>query len=339
MVKVGILGTGFGKEHAKIYQKMDNVQIVSIFGRNPDKLKEIEKEFSTKTTDKIEDILTDNTIDLVDICLPTSTHQEYVIKALENGKHVFCETPISYGLSEIEQMKQAAQTYHKQVFVDLFIKYSDPHRYAIEKAKEQSFGKIISVNGYQRTPPNWGDMTIRKLVYDMMIHNLDFCVELLGTPIEVDAKGLENKNSQVYATLIYHDALAMVAATTLLPHGAPFQIGFTVIFEKGSIHFTGEYGEQIHEKMNLFTPEKATTIEIPGRNEYEVLIREVIRSVEMDTSMPNLSLESAGKALSIADAIVESAEKLRVPSNKAYQKIFSSLATRFFNEKGEKPCS
>ncbi|HPF16538.1 MAG TPA: Gfo/Idh/MocA family oxidoreductase [Thermotogota bacterium] len=304
MVKVGILGTGFGKEHAKIYQKMDNVQIVSIFGRNPDKLKEIESNFSTTFTDKIEDILTDKTIDLVDICLPTSNHQEYVIKALENGKHVFCETPISYSLSEIEQMKQAARTYHKQVFVDLFIKYSDPHRYAIEKAKDQSLGKIISVNGYQRTPPNWGDMSIRQLVCDMMIHNLDFVSELLGVPNEVNAKGLETKNSQVYATLIYKDALAMVEATSLLHRTAPFQIGFTVIFEKGSIHFTGEYGEQIHEKMDLFTPEKATKIEIPGRNEYEVLIREVIKSVEKDTSLPSLSLESAGKAMSIADAIM-----------------------------------
>jgi len=42
--------------------------------------------------------------------------------------------------------------------------------------------------------------------------------------------------------------MAMIEATTLLPVKAPFQIGFTVVFEKGSIHFAGEYGEQIFEK-------------------------------------------------------------------------------------------
>ena len=306
MVKIGILGTGFGKEHAKIYQKMNNVHIVKVFGRNRDKLNEIEKDFSIKTTDKIEDLLTDDTIELVDICLPTKIHKEYVIKALENGKHVFCETPISYDVSEIEEMKQAAQTHQKKVFVDLFIKYSDPHRYAIEKAKDQSLGSPISVSCYQRTPPNWGDMTIRKLVYDMMIHNLDFVSELLGVPLKVTAKGLEHKNSQVYATLTYQDAVAMVEATSQLPAKAPFQIGFTVVFEKGSIHFAGEYGEEIFEKMNLFTSEKATSVEIPGRNEYEVLMREVINSLENDTNISGLSLESAGKALAIADAIVGS---------------------------------
>ncbi len=308
MVKVGILGTGFGKEHAKIYQKMDNVQIVKIFGRNRDKLNRLESEFSTKTTDKIEEILTDGTIELVDICLPTKMHKEYVIKALENGKHVFCETPVSYDVSEIEAMKQAAQTHHKKVFVDLFIKYSDPHRYAIEKTKEQSLGRPLSVSCYQRTPPNWGDMSIRKLVYDMMIHNLDFVSELLGTPLKVDAKGLEKKNSQVFATLTYKDAIAMVEATSLLSAKAPFQLGFTVVFEKGSIHFAGEYGETVFEKMNLFTSEKAISVEIPGMNEYEMLIQEVINSIENNTTIPGLSLESAGKALTIADAIVAGTE-------------------------------
>jgi len=146
LVKIGLLGTGFGKEHAKIYQKMNNVQVVKIFGRNREKLNKIEKELAIETTDKIEDILMDDGIDLVDICLPTKMHKEYVIKAIENGKHVFCETPISYDFSEIEEMKQIAQTYNKKVFVDLFIKYSDPHRYALEKANEYALGKPVSVS-------------------------------------------------------------------------------------------------------------------------------------------------------------------------------------------------
>src|SRR6056297_4051858 len=229
MIKVGILGTGFGKEHIKLYQKLDNVEIIKVFGRNKNKLKEIEKNFSIKTTDQIEDILSDESIELVDICLPTKIHKKYVIKAIKNGKHAFCETPISYDISEIEEMKQAAHVHNKKVFVDLFIKYSDPHRYAIEKAKEQSLGKPVSLSCYQRTPPNWGDMSISKLVYDMMIHNLDFCVEILGVPLKVVAKGLENINSQVYATLTYKDAIALVEATSLLPQKAPFQIGFEVV--------------------------------------------------------------------------------------------------------------
>ncbi len=306
MVKIGILGTGFGKEHAKIYQKMDDAQIVKIFGRNHDKLNSIEKELSIEATDRIDDILTDNTIDLIDICLPTQLHKEYVIKAIENGKHVFCETPVSYHISEIEEMKQVTQTHNKKVFVDLFIKYSDPHRYAIEKAAEYSLGRPISVSCYQRTPPNWGDMSLHRLVYDLMIHNLDFVSELLGVPLAVNAAGIEKKNSQVYATLTYKEAKAMVEATSLLPSKAPFQIGFSIIFEQGSIHFSGEYGQTIFEKMHLFTSEKAINVDLPGRNEYAVLIQKVIENIENNTYSPCLSLEAAEKGVIIADAIMKS---------------------------------
>jgi len=61
--------------------------------------------------------------------------------------------------------------------------------------------------------------------------------------------------------------------------------------------------------MDLFTTEKATRIEIPGNNEYEMLIREVINNVENGTSIPSLSLESSVKAMSIAEKIVERIEK------------------------------
>jgi len=137
-----------------------------------------------------------------------------------------------------------------------------------------------------------------------MIHNLDFVSELLGVPLEVKASGIEQKNSHVYATLIYKDATAMIEATSLLPSKAPFQIGFNIIFEKGSLRFSGEYGHEVSEKMHLFTSDKANSVDIPGRNEYEVLIQKVINSIRNDTSIPGLSLEAAGNAITIADAIM-----------------------------------
>jgi predicted dehydrogenase len=139
-----------------------------------------------------------------------------------------------------------------------------------------------------------------------MIHNLDFCFELLGSPLEVSAKGFEKQNSHVYATFAYKDAVAMIEATTLLPLSAPFQIGFNLIFEKGSIHFSGEYGQTAVEKMTLFTSEKIVEVGIPGKNEYEVLMKEMINSLENDIYIPSLSLESAGKAIMIADKVMAS---------------------------------
>jgi UDP-N-acetylglucosamine 3-dehydrogenase len=46
-MKIGILGTGFGAYHAELYSKMEGIEEIFVYGRNPDKLKELEKTAST----------------------------------------------------------------------------------------------------------------------------------------------------------------------------------------------------------------------------------------------------------------------------------------------------
>jgi predicted dehydrogenase len=98
MIKVGILGTGFGEHHAKLYKKIEGFEVVSIFGRNDDKLRKINEELNINTTMSINDIIKNPDIDLIDICLPTELHSKWAIEGLKNNKHIFCETPLSYRL-------------------------------------------------------------------------------------------------------------------------------------------------------------------------------------------------------------------------------------------------
>jgi len=124
--------------------------LVCIYGRNNEKLKAIEKELNVNTTNNINDILGDSNIDLVDICLPTKLHCQYAIEAIENGKNVFCETPVSMNTDESEKMKLVAKKYKKNIFVDLFYKFSAPHNIAINKIKNNELGKILTVNTITR---------------------------------------------------------------------------------------------------------------------------------------------------------------------------------------------
>jgi predicted dehydrogenase len=71
-MKIGILGTGFGVYHAKIYSKLKNIDSIIIWGRDEVKLKNIKNDINIKTTTNINDILDDPDISLIDICLPSS---------------------------------------------------------------------------------------------------------------------------------------------------------------------------------------------------------------------------------------------------------------------------
>ena len=89
MIKVGILGTGFGETHLDLYSKIEGFEVVSIFGRNQDKLKELGEKYSVATTNDITEIIENPGIDMIDICLPTELHSKWAIEGLKNGKHIF----------------------------------------------------------------------------------------------------------------------------------------------------------------------------------------------------------------------------------------------------------
>ena len=85
MIKVGILGTGFGETHVELYKKIEGFQIVSIFGRNQDKLNSISDKHSINVTSNIRDIVENPDIDLIDICLPTELHAKRAVEGQKTG--------------------------------------------------------------------------------------------------------------------------------------------------------------------------------------------------------------------------------------------------------------
>lgn len=306
MIKVGILGTGFGKTHANIYSKLKNVKIEGVFGRTEEKLKKLGDELGVFVTNNIDDIIKNPDINLIDVCLPTNVHKKYVVKSLENGKDVFCETPICYTLEEAEVMKSCAEKNNKKIFVDLFFKFSDPHRIAIELIKTKSLGKPLTITAYQKTPPHWGNMDLDKIVQDFMLHNFDFITEIKGMPQSLVANGYYNNNSHICSTLEYEDGLASVESSTLLPGKFPFNIGFTIICEHGTIYFDGKYGEKTKQEMKIYKNEEIKEVTLPSNDDYEEAIKHVISHIEKNKNSSIISIDEAIKSLNIVLAIKES---------------------------------
>lgn len=312
LIRVGILGTGFGKVHAHIYNKINEVEIAGIFGRNPEKLRELEKKFKVKVTTDINELISDPTIDLIDICLPTSLHAKYVIKALENGKHVYCETPVSYTLEEAEEMKKYAEQYNKKVFVDLFYKFSAPHKYACDIIKSNKFGKPTVVTTYNRTPPIWGDLGLENIVLNFMLHNYDFLTEIMGMPEAVMTKGIgQDKKAHIISTLNYRNGFASVESSSLMPKEFPFSIGFSVICESGAITYEGQFGENTVEKTVVYHENgEVEEVSFSPTDEYEEAIKHVISCIKNNSLSSCISIDEAIKSLKIAIAAHESLKKI-----------------------------
>src|ERR1700722_1392523 len=124
MVKIGIVGVGFmGMIHYLASRKLRDARVVALCSRDEKKLagdwRSIHGNFGprgemmdlsavTKHA-RLDDLLADKEIDLVDICNPTSLHPATAIKALEAGKHVLVEKSIALDPKDADAMVVAAR--------------------------------------------------------------------------------------------------------------------------------------------------------------------------------------------------------------------------------------
>jgi UDP-N-acetylglucosamine 3-dehydrogenase len=96
IMKIALLGTGFGQAHAAGYAARGDVEVV-MFGRDPDKTATAAAQFGFDHSTTMDAAFEDESF-LVDICLPIPLHAEYVLRALDAGKHALVELPLAGNL-------------------------------------------------------------------------------------------------------------------------------------------------------------------------------------------------------------------------------------------------
>ncbi|MFW6287986.1 MAG: Gfo/Idh/MocA family protein [bacterium] len=310
-LRVGILGTGFGRVHADVYNNMKGVKIAGIFGRSDEKLNELKNGLKVKTTNDIYELINDPSIDLIDVCLPTDIHSKYVTEALKNGKDVFCETPVSYTIDEAEKMKKCAEKYNKKLFVNLFYKFSAPHKYAADMINSNKIGKPLILTAYNKTAPVWGDLGLDKIIMNFMIHNFDFITEIMAEPIEVSASGFEfGTRSHAVSSLIFKNGFATIESSSIMPEGYPFSLGFDLICENGAITYKGQYGEDSFEGTILYkVKNQPKEISLEENDELNEAIKHVLNCIRENKQSPIISIEHAIKSLKIASIVSKSIKK------------------------------
>lgn len=117
MIGVGIIGFGFmGKTHTYGYRNMAlyynnlpfNAKLVGVCNRTLSKAEQAKEDFGFDfATDNSDDIFNCPDIDVVSICTPNAAHVDDIIKAIESGKHVYCDKPMVISTEEAERIRMA----------------------------------------------------------------------------------------------------------------------------------------------------------------------------------------------------------------------------------------
>ena len=154
-MKVGLLGTGFGIAHARIYHAHPQVSEVVVFGRTPAKLRAFAEEFGCATTTEAASIYDDLAVDIVDICLPTPVHAEHVLRALHAGKHVLCELPLAATMADARRVVHAQAASDRQVFVDMFGRFDPATEFLHTAIAQGRYGTLKTLTMELRSALLW----------------------------------------------------------------------------------------------------------------------------------------------------------------------------------------
>jgi len=216
-----------------------------------------------------DDVLKDETVDVVVIATPAIYHFDMVMRALETNKHVFVEKPLALSLKEGQFLNALAKTRGKVLFVGHLLHY---HPAVVEMKKIVADGVIGDIRYIYSERLN--DGAIRKeesILWSFAPHDISVIHALMGgEPSEVEARGECFTNSGVYDVTTTHMAFtenrhASIYVNWLNPTK---QQKMTVIGSDGSLVFD----DMETQKLILYKDGDSTVMHC---YQYEPLIEEV----------------------------------------------------------------
>ena len=154
-----------------------------------------EKYPAVQTFRTLEEMLADESIELVIVNTPRVTHYEYAKKAILAGKHLIVEKPFTATIAEAEELNQLASRQKVKLSVYQNRRYDSDYRTVKKILEEGWIGKIVDAEiHYDRYTPELSSKAHKEIptpavgnVYDLGSHLIDQALQLFGMPDAVYA--------------------------------------------------------------------------------------------------------------------------------------------------------
>ena len=223
MIRIGVIGYGYwGPNLVRNFSEIPEAQVVAVSDLDPKRLNLVKTRHpAINTTDNCQDLLSDPMIDAIAIATPVSSHYELALRALEAGKHVFIEKPLTETAKQAESLIAEAEQRNLVLHVDHTFIYTG----AVRKIRELvAKGDLGDLYYYDSVRVNLGlfqpDINV---IWDLAVHDLsimDFIFPL--TPTAVSATGISHVPGKpaniAFLTVFFdNDAIAHLHVNWLAP--------------------------------------------------------------------------------------------------------------------------
>ena len=255
MIKFGLIGFGgIARSHKSAHLKLETEGFGSklvaicdirpeIFGQN------MEINLGAANTGSmdginlytsVDEMLENEELDAVDICLPSYMHADMAIKCLEKGLHVMSEKPMALSTADCERMIDAAKKADRKMMVGLCLRFEPMYLVLKDMIDSKKFGKVHNVyferlggmpNGWE----NWYYDPEKSggIEFDLHIHDLDMTRFLFGEPKWVSS--VKNGYRNINTRFGYDDFSVMTVDDWSGSNTFKFKMGYRVAFDDATV--------------------------------------------------------------------------------------------------------
>ena len=177
MLKIGVLGAGhLGKIHLRLLNQSSKYELVGFYDPFKENAEKVASEFGYKAFDTIAELIA--AVDVVDIVTPTLSHYDCAVEAIQAGKHIFLEKPISNTVEEAEHIIALAKEYNVKGQVGHVERFNPAFKAVKDKINNPMF---IETHRLAEFNPRGTDVPV---VLDLMIHDIDAILSVVNSPIK-----------------------------------------------------------------------------------------------------------------------------------------------------------
>ncbi|MGH7699355.1 MAG: Gfo/Idh/MocA family oxidoreductase [Gemmatimonadales bacterium] len=175
-VRIGVIGTGaLGFHHTRLLRQVAGAELVGIYDKDPARAAQVSRDLEVTAFPSLDALL--DRVEAATVVVPTPAHAEVGQAVLGRGIHALVEKPLANAVAGAEQLVHAAARAGVVLQVGHVERFNRAVRAALPYLEEPRFLQTERLAPFQ---PRGTDVAV---ILDLMIHDLDLVLELVGAEV------------------------------------------------------------------------------------------------------------------------------------------------------------
>lgn len=184
MLKAGVLGAGhLGKIHLRLLRESSRYDLIGFYDPDIIQGKSVSQEFGIPYFHNMNALI--EAVDVVDIVTPTLSHFDCAKKAIEAGRHVFIEKPVTHTFEEAKELIRLLEEHGLKGQVGHVERFNPAFQAVRDQISKPMF---IETHRLAEFNPRGTDVPV---VLDLMIHDIDIILSVVDSEVaDIQASGV-----------------------------------------------------------------------------------------------------------------------------------------------------